>query len=468
MKILQLNAENFKRLKAIEIVPKGALVQITGRNESGKSSTLDAIMCALAGADSLPAMPIRTGEQRAVIRLDLGDIIVERKFAEGRDSTITVESAEGARFGSPQRMLDGLLGALTFDPLEFAAQKPADQFETLKAIAKLEVDVDQLDGLNKRDFDKRTDLNRDAKAKRAQADGISVRPGLPEAPLDTAALMSAITDAAKVNAEIETRKARRDDVVRNIASLTADAVRWRDHAKKLRSEADTADKMADDAAASAASQQKRLDEAEPLPEPVNVDEKRKQFETAEATNREIERRDRKRAIVDEAEALEEDAEDLTVAIDARKAEKANAIANAKMPVEGLTFGEDKTVLYNGVPLAQASTAVQIRVSLAIAMAANPKLRVIRIKEGSFLDEDNLALIAKMATEADYQVWLEKVDSTGKVGVYIEDGQVKAIDGAAPPPPKPAKQPRAPGRSADKAEAGKPAKPEPAKPTETLL
>ncbi len=43
MKIVQLNAENFKRLKAVEITPTGALVEITGKNEAGKSSELERV-----------------------------------------------------------------------------------------------------------------------------------------------------------------------------------------------------------------------------------------------------------------------------------------------------------------------------------------------------------------------------------------------------------------------------------------
>lgn len=57
-----------------------------------------------------------------------------------------------------------------------------------------------------------------------------------------------------------------------------------------------------------------------------------------------------------------------------------------------------------------------------------KLRVIRIKEGSLLDPDNLALIAAMAKERDYQVWIERCDVSGKIGVVIEDGAVVAVDG----------------------------------------
>jgi hypothetical protein len=64
-----------------------------------------------------------------------------------------------------------------------------------------------------------------------------------------------------------------------------------------------------------------------------------------------------------------------------------------------------------------------RVSVAIAMAANPKLRVLRVRDGSLLDEDGIAMLAKLANERDYQIWLERVDSTGKIGVVMEDGEV---------------------------------------------
>ena len=59
----------------------------------------------------------------------------------------------------------------------------------------------------------------------------------------------------------------------------------------------------------------------------------------------------------------------------------------------------------------------------MAMALNPKLRVIRILDGSLLDAENLALIADMATAQDYQVWIERVADASGVGVVIEDGAV---------------------------------------------
>ena len=45
----------------------------------------------------------------------------------------------------------------------------------------------------------------------------------------------------------------------------------------------------------------------------------------------------------------------------------------------------KIITYNGVPLSEASTAEQIRVSTAIGMADKPELRFLLIRDGSLLD-----------------------------------------------------------------------------------
>jgi hypothetical protein len=37
---------------------------------------------------------------------------------------------------------------------------------------------------------------------------------------------------------------------------------------------------------------------------------------------------------------------------------------------------------------------------------------------------SMKLLAKMAAAEDYQIWIERVDTSGKVGVVMEDGAVK--------------------------------------------
>lgn len=422
MKIVKLNAENIKKLQAVEITPQGDVVTIAGKNGAGKSSILDSIWWALAGTSHIQAEPIRKGQTRARIRLDLGELIVERRFTEG-GSSLSVENAEGARFPSPQKMLDALLGELSFDPLAFSRMEPRKQFDELRRVAKLEVDIETLDGLNRSDYAKRTDVNREAKARRAQAEGISFPPDTPDAPVNIDNLAGELEEAGKFNAEIERRSARRREAEAKIETTRGAAQVARTRAEALRNEADAAERLAASLTEEADMLAKRLAEAEPLPEPKDTERIRVSITAAQERNRNAAKREQKVKLTAEAVALEAQSRALTEQMEARDKEKADAIKEAQMPVEGLGFG-DGVVTYRGIPLVQASSAEQLRVSVAIAMAANPKIRVIRIQDGSLLDDDGLAAVAEMAKANDYQIWIERVATDGKVGILIEDGMVK--------------------------------------------
>lgn len=426
MKIVQLQAENVKRLKAIEISPEGHIVEITGRNGQGKSSVLDAIWWALAGTTHIQAVPIRKGENEARIRLDLGEIKVVRTFRKREDETFTtsiaVESTDGARYPSPQRMLDGLLGALSFDPLAFTRMDGKAQLEALKRFVP-GVDFEAIEAANKVDFDRRTEVNRQAKQLRAQAAGIVVPQDLPAERVDDAALVDELTRAGEQNADLERRKARRDEAAREVRTLTANATTAREQARQLRLSADALDEEAQQHEATADTLQEKIRTAPALPEPIDTGTLRERIAAASRLNAAFDARDRRAGIERDAESAEEQSAVLTNAIADRKAAMQAAVAKAEMPVPGLSFGADE-ILLDGVPFDQASSAEQLRTSVAIAMAANPKLRVIRVQDGSLLDEEAMRILAEMAQAADYQVWIEVVQSGRSAAIVIEDGAVK--------------------------------------------
>lgn len=425
MKIVSLVAENFKRLKAVEIKPDGSMVVITGKNAQGKSSVLDSIFAAVGGADAVPSKPIRKGEQTARIKLDLGEVVVTRKFTAA-GSTLAVEQANGARFNKPQQMLDQLIGKIAFDPLEFTRMKPAVQFDTLRKLVPLEVDIDALTGLNQSDYETRTDVNRRAKQLRAQADGITVAKDLPEAPVDITALSTKVAEAGEHNKLLERRKAGREQAAADIKTAAETAKRDRARAAELRLQADAMEKQAAAQEAHVADLQAKLDGAEPLPDPIDTSTILADISRAQATNQQIAARNHRRTLETEAGQLEKQSADLTDAMAARDEQKQKAISAAIMPIDGLTFG-DGEVLYNDLPLDQASQAERIRVSMAVAMALNPKLRVLTIKDGSLIDQEGLAVIQEMIQQGDYQLWLERVGTDGALGILIEDGAVKAPD-----------------------------------------
>jgi energy-coupling factor transporter ATP-binding protein EcfA2 len=159
MRIVSLTAENIKRLRAVSIKPDGSIVEITGRNGAGKSSVLDAIAMALGGKTAQPSKPMRHGSSRAEVVVDLGELIVRRTWTADDKTYLSVESADGAKFPSPQAILDKLVGQLAFDPLAFSRMAPRDQVATLKQVAGL--DFTKLDQRRQETFDRRTGINRE-------------------------------------------------------------------------------------------------------------------------------------------------------------------------------------------------------------------------------------------------------------------------------------------------------------------
>jgi len=426
LKIISLVAENIKRLVAVRIDPKGNLVQITGKNGAGKTSVLDSIWWVLAGAGNVQKTPIRKGQQSATIKLDMGEVVATRRFTkiEGDEFTtsVTVTTADGARLSKPQNFLDSLLSPLSIDPLEFARMKPKEQFDALKGMVA-GFDFDKAAGLNLADHGKRQDINRRVKEAAAQANAIEIPATTPGEKVDEDAIVTELGEVGAFNAEIERRQERRADAERDLAAMRKAAAGHRAEIERLIV-------LAADIEGEAAALADKLAKAEPLPTPKDATEVRARLDKAKATNALVAQAARRKSLLDQAEKLKAEADALTAAMAKREEEKRAAIAAAKLPIDGVEFvGE--AIHLNGVPFDQASDAEQLRASLAIAMAANPRLRVIRVRDGSLLDEDGLRIVEEMAGDRDFQVWCERVDSTGKVGFVIENGEVRSAPANKP-------------------------------------
>lgn len=394
MKIISLEAENYKRLKAVEITPDGNLVVIGGRNAQGKSSVLDAIWAALGGREgNKAAKPIRDGESKARVRLDLGDLVVTRTWTES-GSTVKVESAEGAVFKSPQSMLDELIGRLSFDPLAFTRLSGKEQRDVLLGLVDLPIDLDALGAERERLFSDRTEVGREGKS----IGDVQVDKSLPEVETSATDLIVKIREGQESLREAANHA---DQIAMVAAHLEA------------------AEKQVAELRATAAALADRNVPAVTAEQVANLE---MQLSGVEEANAAIRANNAARAQAERKDILRKKYEALTADIAALDAKKQEALGAVAFPVDGLGFDENG-VAFNGVPFSQASSAEQIRVSIAMAISGNPKLRVMRIMDGSLLDEENLALVAEAAEASDMQVWVERVGRGDGMGVVIEDGEV---------------------------------------------
>ncbi|HTH42876.1 MAG TPA: AAA family ATPase [Terracidiphilus sp.] len=442
MKILELVAENFKKIRVVEIRPDGNLVKLTGKNGQGKSSVLDALWFVLKGKAALPKAAVRKGAEKLRVKADFGEFTVTRTCTEGGLPTINIEMAKGkTRDTTPQEFLDKIIGTLTFDPLEFVRMDTDAKVEMLRQVAGVDSEaIEKLNADNEKDYDARTDINREAKQLKAQLDVMTVLEGLPKAKIDEPAILTKLNDAGELNRKAQETFREKEALAGKVSSaqkaiednerfiLEQDA-KISDLEEQLRAQqqARQAAINARKSLKASAADATKAHEAAPSGEPIDVTALTVELQNAQRTNRAIDARAQYDDLKKRFEAKEAESTKLTRAIDARNEKKRDMLANAKIPVDGLVFDESK-VLYKGLPLENLGEGEQIRISTEIGMAANPKLRVLSIRHGEALDDDAMKMLAKLAEKHDFQIWMAKVDSSGKVGIVLEDGMVVARNG----------------------------------------
>lgn len=401
--IVKLEAQNVKRLKAVSITPSAGCNIIGGKNAQGKTSLLDTIEMALSGKKSIPDMPIRNGEKNARIVLETEDLIVTRTFTAS-GSNLTVTNREGLRHTKAQGVLDDLIGRLTLDPLAFTRLDAKKQAETLRDI--LGIDTTSLDAKRQQLFEDRTDHNRKANELKSRLDALVVHEGVPSEEVSVASLVEKMNAANDANRKISQG--------RELVSLSL---------KKL---ADIETQI--ESLKSAYSEIEDTNEAltktvEGLGDPVETGDIRESIANAEDTNSKVRENAQHKVVAEEYKAAQELSEKRTNEIAEIDTKKQELLSSAKYPVDGVGIGDDGEMTYNGVPFSQASAAEQLRVSAAMGLALNPKLRVLLIRDGSLLDSDSMAELEQFATNNEAQVWIERVGDADAGAIIIEDGMV---------------------------------------------
>ncbi len=399
MKILNLKISNFKKIVNVEITPQDNVVKISGKNGAGKSSVLDAFWAALGGTKVAPDRPIREGAAQATIKLDLGDLTVERRFSAGGKSVLFVTNQVGAKLKAPQKVLDELLGRLSFDPLQFMQMSTKEQVTYLKNLVGL--DFTDLDNDRTIDFDKRTQAKRTLSDLEAQHDAIALYEDTPDELLNVADLVDDLSEAHKINIKLGKAVSRETEINAAVASLQ---------------------QQIDDLEAERVELQAFVGNNTVI-DTSKIEQCMQDIERLNGYYRDKETRNALALRIEKGNTV---VAALTTSIDGIDNTKRNQLAAVSFPLPGLGFTAD-AVMFNDLPITQASFAEQLKISTSMAMALNPSLRVIRITDGSMLDSTSMKVLENIAEKNDFQVWVEIVDESGGGGGCIQDGQVVGVN-----------------------------------------
>jgi hypothetical protein len=107
----------------------------------------------------------------------------------------------------------------------------------------------------------------------------------------------------------------------------------------------------------------------------------------------------------------EEAKSLTSKIGSLVDEKAQLVMDCGLPIDGLSFDENGLYI-NKLPLSeeQVATSVIMDLGVRIAVALNPKLKIIRIPRGESMGKKRLDDVIEFAKRNGYQLFIERVES----------------------------------------------------------
>jgi len=430
MRIVRLEVEDFKRIEAIEIRPEGEAVEITGKNEQGKSSVLDAIEAALGGKRHQPQEPIRRGAERARIVLDLGDLVVERVWTE-RTDRLLVKNPEGAIFPRGQEKLEALFNSLAFDPLAFLRQGDREQREQLLEL--IGVDLEAFDTERKTLYDQRRDTGRDLRQAEAELAAAAEPEG--EVPEDEVSIQAVTAELEEVNRKVAENATIRQALVARRGRLeqaeeTAESRREAvAAARRTMEQAELQLKAAEEQVAlqkkAVAEDEKRVSK---LKEPDAAAVKTR-LAGAEELNRKVRQRQARATLSKRVADLTAAVDRVTKGIEAVDQKKATALQKAKMPVAGLEVTEEG-LTWKGTPLSQEALSRRVRICTAISAALNPELKIALVRDGNDLDDEVLAAFYDEAKAAGLeQVWVERRTGIGEHAIEIVAGRLGSEAGA---------------------------------------
>ena len=418
VKIMALEAENVKRIKAVALTPlPTGLTLVGGNNNQGKTSVLDALAWALGGDRFRPDAAVRDGALApAHLKVTLSNgVVVERK---GKNASLTVTDPTGRRSG--QQLLNAFVEPLALDLPRFMDATDKEKADILLRIIGIGIELHARDLEIKALYDKRTFTGQLASQKKHFAEELISYPDAPEQPVSASDLIRQQQDILARNGENQRKRAQLtqlSDLLEQQKKVVAD-LEFQLTGEKQRLATMQADvKIAQTTAADLQDESTAALEAS--------------IRDIEETNRKVRANLEKARAEDEAAQYTAEYDQLTEAIAQKRADRMALLNGADLPLPGLGV-EDGTLTYNGKHWRDMSGSDQLRVAAAIVRRLNPDCGFVLLDKLEQMDMDTLRSFAAWLEAEGLQAIATRVSTGSECQIIIEDGMVKDAETTQPP------------------------------------
>lgn len=478
--LIGMEVQNFQGLELYKVDANGRHVLIGGPNGSGKSSLANALFLALAGTAGERgkiAEPIHNGAEEAVVTINLGEFIVERKWNKAGPK-VTVRSRDGRNIRNPSDLLKGLWSEYSLDPVAFTELREQEQIDQIMSLLTVPPPVESVKQITGEDWPARPDERADEYLLRLIADEKSgaalgeIYVLRREAGRRVAETEAQLDDQRKtlidLGGEVTTNERTTGSELAQELSRLGAAVAARNALVRAAAEAEDAlakatQKLGDLDVERAgvreeiAELRRKLADAQKREEaldarirrgneevlPVLTEQLRAAQEALAAvpdpTERmaEIQRslaqsEERQKNIV-KREHIAEQIDRLTAELGKAREEqerrhnqleglrklRQHLLDGVDLGVPNLSIG-DGSLLVNGVPFKKASTSEKLRVAMAVGMLQRPHVRIIRVDDGERLDAEHRNELLRIADQHGMQVFMTVVSDRKALAVQFVD------------------------------------------------
>lgn len=422
VKIMALEAENVKRIKAVALTPAPTgLTLVGGNNNQGKTSVLDALAWALGGEKFRPDAAVREGAVApAHLKVKLSNgVVVERK---GKNSSLTVTDPTGRRSG--QQLLNAFVEPLALDLPRFMDASDKEKADILLRIIGIGDALQTRDREIKALYDKRTFTGQLAQQKKNFAEELIYYPDAPEEPVSA-------SDLIRQQQAILARNGENQRLRQNLAGLEEKARVLADRRTQLKQ-----------TLALLVNEQAEVNEllcaarksAENLQDESTA-ELEASIRDVEETNRKVRANCEKSRAADEAARYASEYDKLTEAIAQKRADRMALLNGADLPLPGLSV-EDGLLTYQGRHWKDMSGSDQLRVAAAIVRRLNPDCGFVLLDKLEQMDMTTLNEFSRWLETEGLQAIATRVSTGSECQIIIEDGMVKGADTPSEPNPQP--------------------------------
>jgi hypothetical protein len=400
VKITELQAENFKRVKAVQITPSpSGLTVIGGNNNQGKTSVLDAIAWALGGDRFRPSAPTRDGSvipPNIKIALSNG-LEVERS---GKNGTLKIYDPSGRKAG--QQLINSFVETFALDLPKFMNQTAKEKAQTLLQIIGIGDQLRELDLQEQRFYNERLSVGRIAKQKEGHARDLPYWDNVPKEPVSAAELIQRHQEILSKNAENARLRAHRNELEIALKTAVSQAEELHRKIDQLRNDLTRAEIDAEDLHDESTAE---LEESLKNIDALNV-KIRQNMDRAKAE--------------EEAAVFKDQYDELASKIEDVRAQRMELLNGADMPLPGLSVS-DGEITFNGQKWDNMSGSEQLRAATAIVRRLNPDCGFVLLDKLEQMDLVTLQDFGEWLISENLQAIATRVSSGDECSIIIEDG-----------------------------------------------